>query len=82
MQLKGIKRGKNIELFEDIDIADGTEVRVDIEESPSLLEDACEPDPDDTPTEVVIEGLRQGLQEALAGQTIPLAQMWEGIDAE
>ena len=31
MQLKGIKRGKTIELFEDIDIADGTEVQVEIE---------------------------------------------------
>ena len=43
--------------------------------------DKCQLDPDDTPTEVVLEGLRQGLQEALAGQTIPLSQMWEDIDA-
>jgi hypothetical protein len=42
----------------------------------------AEADPDETPTEVVIEGIRQGLHEALAGQTIPLSEMWEGIDAE
>jgi hypothetical protein len=42
----------------------------------------AEADPDETPTEVVIEGIRQGLREALAGQTIPLSEMWEGIDAE
>ena len=39
-------------------------------------------DPDDTPKEVVLQGLREGLQEALLGQTIPLSQMWDGIDAE
>lgn len=39
-------------------------------------------DPDETPTEMVIEGIYQGLHEALTGKTIPLSQMWEGIDAE
>ena len=41
-----------------------------------------EADPDETPTEIAIEGIRQGLHEALTGQTIPLSAMWEGIDAE
>lgn len=39
-------------------------------------------DPDDTPTEQVIEGIQQGMKEALAGETIPLAQMWDGIDVD
>jgi len=39
-------------------------------------------DPDDTPNEVAIAGIRQGFKEALSGQLIPLAQMWEGIDVE
>lgn len=39
-------------------------------------------DPDETPTEEVIEGITQGLKEALDGQTLPLSQMWEGIDTE
>ena len=39
-------------------------------------------DLDDTPDDIVIEGLRQGLKEAMSGQTIPLSQMWEGIDVE
>jgi hypothetical protein len=39
-------------------------------------------DPEETPTEVVIEGIRQGLHEALTGKTIPLSKMWEGIDAK
>lgn len=38
--------------------------------------------PDDTPTEVILEGIRQGLHEAFTGQTIPLAQLWDGIDAD
>ncbi|BAZ25283.1 hypothetical protein NIES4073_61870 [Kalymmatonema gypsitolerans NIES-4073] len=47
-----------------------------------LLSEEDETDPDETPTQIVIEGIRQGLHEALTGQTIPLSQMWEGIDAE
>lgn len=39
-------------------------------------------DLDDTPDEIVIEGIKQGLKEAMSGQTIPLSQMWEGIDVE
>jgi Protein of unknown function (DUF2281) len=39
-------------------------------------------DPDETPTEEAIAGITQGLKEALNGQTIPLSQMWEGVDAE
>ena len=35
-----------------------------------------------TPTEIVIEGIHQGIREALSGKTIPLSEMWEGIDAE
>lgn len=37
---------------------------------------------EETPTEIVIEGIHQGIREALSGQTIPLSEMWEGIDAE
>ena len=37
---------------------------------------------EETPNEIVIEGIHQGIREALSGQTIPLSEMWEGIDAE
>ena len=37
---------------------------------------------EETPTEIVIEGIHQGLEQALSGQTIPLSQMWSGIDAD
>ena len=39
-------------------------------------------DIDDTPDDIVIEGIKQGLKEAMRGQTIPLSQMWEEIDVE
>ena len=39
-------------------------------------------DLDDTPDDIVIEGIKQGLREAMSGQTIPLSHMWEGIDVE
>jgi hypothetical protein len=47
-----------------------------------LISEDGETDPDETPTEIVIEGIRQGLHEAFTGKTIPLSEMWEGIDAE
>ncbi|HEY9800432.1 MAG TPA: hypothetical protein V6D25_08740 [Leptolyngbyaceae cyanobacterium] len=47
-----------------------------------VSEDETSKDADDTPTEVIIDGIRQGLHEAFTGQTIPLSQMWEGIDAD
>jgi hypothetical protein len=36
----------------------------------------------DTPDDVVIEGIKQGLKETMSGHTIPLSQMWEVIDSE
>ena len=47
-----------------------------------LIPEEDEADPDETPTETVLEGIRQGLHEAFTGQTIPLSQMWEGINAD
>jgi hypothetical protein len=37
-------------------------------------------DPDDDPTEIVLEGLQQGFHEAITRQTLPLSQLWDGID--
>ena len=37
---------------------------------------------EDEPREKVLEEIRQGLYEAITGQTIPLSQMWDGVDAE
>ncbi|PZV10382.1 MAG: hypothetical protein DCF22_16930 [Leptolyngbya sp.] len=39
-------------------------------------------DPDDDPTETVIEGIRQGWHEAMTGQTYPISQLWDRIDAD
>lgn len=39
-------------------------------------------DNDDTPDKIVLEGIKEGLKQAISGQTIPLSQMWEGIDVE
>ncbi|TAH15618.1 MAG: hypothetical protein EAZ09_23645 [Oscillatoriales cyanobacterium] len=41
---------------------------------------AVDIDRDDDPTETVLEGLKQGFHEAITGQTLPLSQLWDGID--
>ncbi len=64
-------------LDKSLDITKPQQVRVII-----LMTEDDELDPDETPNEVVIEGIRQGLYEAFTGKTIPLSEMWEGIDAE
>jgi hypothetical protein len=47
-----------------------------------FAEDEADEDPNDTPTDIILEGIHQGLHEAFTGQTIPLSQMWEGIDTD
>ncbi|MEG3907930.1 type II toxin-antitoxin system RelN family antitoxin [Microcoleus sp. Pol12B5] len=39
-----------------------------------------EDDPDDTPVEEVKASLRKGLQQAKAGQTRSISQLWERIE--
>jgi hypothetical protein len=41
-----------------------------------------ETDPDDTPLEEVKASLRRALQQAKSGQTRPISELWERIDAE
>jgi predicted HTH domain antitoxin len=38
-------------------------------------------DPDDDPDELILAHLRISLQEAKEGKTIPISQLWDGIDA-
>lgn len=44
------------------------------------LEEAT--DPDDDPTETVIEGIRAGWQQALADEVRPVSELWKGLDVE
>lgn len=39
-------------------------------------------DEDDQPKEQVLESLRRSLQDAKAGRTRPISELWEGIDVE
>ncbi len=72
-----INESGELTLDRTLDVTKPQRVRVIV-----LMIEEGEEDPDETPTEIAIEGIRQGLHEALTGQTIPLSQMWEGIDAE
>ncbi|NEP13175.1 MAG: hypothetical protein F6K14_23810 [Symploca sp. SIO2C1] len=48
---------------------------------PDVTEEV-ETDPDDTPIEEVKASLRIALQQAKSGQTRPISELWEGINAE
>ncbi|AFY44441.1 hypothetical protein [Nostoc sp. PCC 7107] len=43
---------------------------------------AEEIDPDDTPVEEIKASLRRALQQAKTGQTRPISELWDRIDAE
>ena len=62
----------------DVDIAGRVRVIVLFSEPDQELED----DPDDTPIEEVKASLKRAFQQAKAGQTRPISEMWDGIDAE
>lgn len=47
-----------------------------------LFAEQEENDPDDTPIEDVKASLRRGFQQAKAGQTRPISELWSRIDAE
>ena len=60
------------------DIASRVRVIVLFSETVQELED----DPDDTPIEEVKASLKRAFQQAKAGKTRPISEMWDGIDAE
>ena len=66
---------KQLLLDEQIAINTPSRVRVIV-----LVADDEELNGDDTPVEEIKASLKQALQEAKANQTIPLEQMWDGID--
>ncbi|WP_353932211.1 hypothetical protein WJM97_06395 [Okeanomitos corallinicola TIOX110] len=68
---------KQLLLDENLDIDTPSRVKVIL-----LVSEENEFDTDDTPVEEIKASLKRALQEAKAGKRIPLAQMWEGIDAE
>lgn len=45
-----------------------------------LIPEEAEIDENDKPKEEILEDFRQGWHEAMTGQTIPVAQLWEGLE--
>lgn len=45
-----------------------------------LIPEKAEIDENEQPEEVIIEDFRQAWHEAMIGQTIPIAQLWEGLE--
>ncbi len=70
----------NLSLNEPMPTVTPGEVRIIILYSDQLP--VTESDPDDTPVEEIKSSLRRALQQAVSGQRIPLAQMWDGIETE
>ena len=47
-----------------------------------ILVSEIEEDLDETPIETIREGLYQGWQDVLKGNTKPVSQLWEGMDVD
>jgi hypothetical protein len=47
-----------------------------------LVPEEAEVDPDDTPVEDIKVSLRRALHQAKTGQTRPISELWDRIDAE
>ncbi len=47
-----------------------------------LIPEAAEGDEDDEPTAEILENLRQSLQDAKAGKTRPVSELWHSLDVE
>jgi hypothetical protein len=45
-----------------------------------LIPEEAEIDENNQPKEAILEDLRQAWHEAMTGQTIPVAQLWEGLE--
>ncbi|MEC4819400.1 MAG: hypothetical protein SAK29_39945 [Scytonema sp. PMC 1069.18] len=45
-----------------------------------LIPEEAETDEDDNSKEAILEDFRQAWHEAMTGQTIPVAQVWEGLE--
>lgn len=45
-----------------------------------LIQEESEVDEDDTPDSEILADFRQAWHEAMTGQTIPVSQLWEGIE--
>lgn len=67
-----------LSLDQPIEVTTPTRVRV-IVLFPEFQDQIEEIDPDDTSVEEIKASLRRALQEAKAGQRIPLSQMWEEL---
>lgn len=70
-----IDKDGRLSLQERLPLTVGSSVQVIVRYS----EDATH-NPDDTPVEEIKASLKQAWKEAQLGETIPLSQMWDGID--
>jgi len=46
----------------------------------TLVQLVQQPDPDDTPKDVVLASLHRALEDAQAGRVYPIEALWDGID--
>jgi hypothetical protein len=67
-------------LDQPIDVDTSSRVRVIVLFSEPIQD--LEDDPDDTPIEEVKASLKRAFQQAKAGQTRPISELWDRIDAE
>ena len=65
-----------LKLDEPLNLANNQRVRI------IILVSEPEEDLDDTPIDTIREGLYQGWQDVLKGNTKPVSQLWDGMDVD
>ncbi|WP_017293386.1 type II toxin-antitoxin system RelN family antitoxin [Geminocystis herdmanii] len=70
-----LNNGKELLLDDHLDLVTPSRVKLIV-----LVSDENESDPHDTPVEEIKASLRRALQERKEGKTIPISELWEGID--
>ena len=65
-----------LKLDEPLNLANNQRVRI------IILVSEPEEDLDDTPIDTIRDGLYQGWQDVLKGNTKPVSQLWDGMDVD
>ena len=78
-----INKDGQLQLDQPLNLAQNSRVEVIVLVQDSVsTENVSSPSDTDTPDEEVLSDLRQAWHEAMTGQTIPVSELWDGLEDE